>query len=565
MPKVTMKEAQRVRAKGLQLIKDRDSTWLPKWKDQRDYLAPNDGQFEGDEQNDGKRRDRKLNNKRPLRSVQISAAGMASGMASQARDWFILDAPDGVPRTAAVKTWLYTVQQAIRAVLAKSNLYNILPMVFASEAVYGTGAMAALPDEQDVIRFHHYPVGTYAIDTSSRGVVDTFFREYTMTPRQMVQQFGKENLAPTTQAMAERGELTRVWVCHLIEPNPDADMTRADNLSMPWRSTYWEKGCNADMVLRMSGFKSFPIMCPRWEVNGINVYGTGPGDIALGKSKELQLLEADKLRLVQQLARPATTMPVSMRGQASSMVPGGITWLPDNLMGSAVARPVYEPSPQALQAVRVEIDATERAIAEAFYEDLFLLITRSEGTMTAYEVGQRKEEKMLMLGPVVERNNDELFDPLLDQVFSVMLEQSTPRWAGLIPGEPLLPPPPEELQGVPLRVEFVSILSQAQKSVAVGSIERSIQFAGMLVQAGVADAFDKIDTDAAQDNYNEAVGAPPTMLRSPEQVAQIRQGRVEAAQQQQAAQQMEALLNGVKTLGETPTGGDTALAAMTGG
>lgn len=564
MPIVTSKESSRVREKGAQLLRDRDSSWIPKWKDQRDYLAPSDGQFEGDQQNDGKRRDGKLNNKRPVRSVQISGAGMASGMASQARDWFVIEAPHGVQKSSSVTTWLYLVQQSMRSVLAKSNLYNILPMVFQSESVYGISAMAALPDDEDIVRFHHYPVGTFAIDISARGVVDTFYREYTMTPRQMVQQFGEDNLSDRVREQAEKGDLCRVSVCHLIEPNPDADMSRVDNLSMPFKSTYWEKGSTSDKFLRVSGFKSFPIMCPRWEVNGTNVYGTGPGDIALGKSKELQLLEADKLRLVQQIVRPATTMPVSMRGQQSSLVPGGITWLPDNLMGVAAARPVYEPNPQALPVLANEIANCERAIAEAFYEDLFLLITQSEGTMTAYEVSQRKEEKMLMLGPVVERNNDELFDPLMDQVFSIMLEQSEPRWMGLLPGEPLLPPPPEELRGVPLRIEYVSILAQAQKAVAVGSIERALQFTGLLVQSGVQDAFDKIDTDQAQAAYYDAIGAPPTMLRGPEQVQAIRQQRADAMQQQQAMEQAGALLEGVKTMAETPTDGDTMLSAMAG-
>jgi putative ubiquitin-RnfH superfamily antitoxin RatB of RatAB toxin-antitoxin module len=195
---------------------------------------------------------------------------------------------------------------------------------------------------------------------------------------------------------------------------------------------------------------------------------------------------------------------------------------------------------------------------------LFLLISQSEGTMTAYEVSQRKEEKMLMLGPVVERNNDELFDPLMNQVFAVMLEQSMPRWMGLLPGVPLIPPPPEELAGVPLTVEYVSILAQAQKSVAAGSIERALQFTSMLVQSGVQDAFDAIDTDEAQKGYYAAIGAPPIMLRDAKQVEAIRQARAEQAAQQQQMEQAAAMVEGAKTLSETPTGGDTALTALTG-
>jgi len=562
MPNIDAKESERIRKKGKNLKDERDSKWLPKWKDQRDFLSPADGQFEGDQQNDGKRRDQRLNNQRPVRSAQISAAGMSTGMASQARPWFTLEAPDGVVKNFAVQRWLYNVQEAIRQVLNKSNVYNILPQLFHSEVVYGTGCIAALPDEADVVRFYHYPIGTFALATSARGQVDTFYREYTMTPRQMVQQFGMDSLNANTKLAAERGEQRNICVKHLIEPNPDADMERVDNKSMAWLSTYWEEG-DPTMVLRQGGFKNFPIMAPRWDVNGTNVYGTGPGDVALGKSRELQLLESDKLRLVQQYGRPSVAGPISMRGQHANLAPGGIVWMPDNLVGTAF-RPTYEPNPNALPNIRAEINECEQAIAQAFYEDLFMLISQSEGTMTAYEVAQRKEEKMLMLGPVVERNNDELFDPMIDQVFSIIYEQSLPRWMGLLPGQPLIPPPPEELNGTPLRVEYISILAQAQKAVAVASIERSLQFTGMLVGAGVADAFDKIDTDEAQAMYYTAIGAPPTILRDAEQVAALRQARAAAQQQQMATEQGLALVDGAKTLAETPTGGDTALSALLG-
>src|SRR5690554_7759346 len=40
-------------------------------------------------------------------------------------------------------------------------------------------------------------------------------------------------------------------------------------------------------------------------------------------------------------------------------------------------------------------------------------------------------------------------------------------WAGLLPGKPVLPPPPQELAGMDLRVEYTSILAQAQKALGV--------------------------------------------------------------------------------------------------
>lgn len=562
MPKIDAKEAERLTKKGRQLKAERDEKWLPKWKNQRDYLAPADGQFEGDLKNDGKRRDQRINNQKPVRSAKIGAAGMASGLASQSRPWILIQPPQGVPNNSAVQQWLYAVQMSIHGVLARSNFYNILPQVCHSEMVYGTGAMSALPDDEDVVRFYHYPVGTFALATSARGQIDTFYREYSMTPRQIVQQFGKDNCSAQVKLLAEQGQNTNICVCHLIEPNPDADMTKMDNRSMPWKSTYWEDGKQNECILRQSGFKSFPIMAPRWDVNGTNVYGTGPGDVAIGKAQELQLLEADKMRLVQLYARPSLTAPISIRGQGANSVPGGITWVPDNLVGSAM-KPAYEPNPAALVNIRAEIAECEQDIGEAFSEDLFLAISMREQTMTAYEVAQIKDEKMLMLGPVVERNNDELFDPLVDQVFSIMYEASIPYWMGLREGEPLIPPPPEELQGVPLRVEYVSILSQAQKAVAASGIERAIQFTSLLAQAQ-PDAFDKINSDIAQEEYFTAIGVPPTLLRSQDEVDAIRQARAQAQQQQIMAEQAAQMVDSAKTLSETPTTGDSALTAMIG-
>lgn len=556
-------ERERLQKKALQMVQERDKTWLPKYKDLRDNISPNDGQFEGDMKNDGQRRDYRINNPKPLVSSGRLAAGMSSGLTSKSRPWFELQAPEGVPNNSNVARWLYAVQEAIRSTLAKSNLYNILPQVYHSQGVYGTAAMSALPDAQDVVRFTHYPCGTYALATNDKGQVDTFLRQYSMTPRQMAQRFGINSLCPETKAAAERGDNQWVQINHLVEPNADSDINKVDAMSMPYRSTYWESGkSDARTVLRQGGFKTFPIMAPRWLVNGDNIYGTGPGDIALGKCRELQLLERDKMRLVQHLSNPNRTAPISLKGLgAASIVPGGITWVPDTLTGVAM-QPTYTPPPAAIPNVRQEILECEQDIAEIFYEDLFLMITQSTGQMTAYEIARRQEEKMAMLGPVVERNDDELLDPLIDQVFSILYEQSMPRWMGLLPGEPLIPPPPEELQGVALRVEYISILAQAQKASSTGSIERAAQFTGMLMQTGFQDAGDKFNADAAQDAYYSNVGAPPTILRSADEVAAIREGRAQQMQQQQAMEQGAALVEGAKTLAETPTGGDTALSAI---
>jgi hypothetical protein len=560
-------ELERLQKKANALVNERNKSWLPVYKDLRAFISPYSAQFEGDITNSGERRDQKINNPKPIRASERLSAGMSSGMSSKSRPWFEVVRPKDAKDTMPVRRWLYAVQSALRITLSKTNLYESLEQVYNSQGIYGTAAMSCVAHRGEVIRFTHYPCGSYCLDTNDQGDVDTFYRCEQMTPRQMVQKFGADNVSAQARLAAERGDISRITVHHLIEPNPDADMRYVDNLSMPYKSTYWESNSGGENcgILRRSGFKHFPIAAPRWLVTGNNVYGTGPGYQALPKSRELQKLESDKMRLISHLANPNRTAPVSLKGLGGgSIVPGGINWVPDNLIGIAM-QPTYVPDPNAIGNLRAEINECETDIGEAFSEDLFLLITNRDATMTAYEVAQLQEEKIAMLGPVIERNEKELLDPVITLTFDAMVEQSMPRWMGLLPGEPLLPPPPEELQDMALDVGYISVLAQAQKAVATSSIQRAAQFTGMLMGAGFQDAGDKFNPDAAQDEFYDAIGAPPTILRGDDEVAAIRQNRAQMQQQQMAMEQGKALVDGVKTLSETPTGGDTALSALAGG
>jgi hypothetical protein len=183
---------------------------------------------------------------------------------------------------------------------------------------------------------------------------------------------------------------------------------------------------------------------------------------------------------------------------------------------------------------------------------LWLMMAQTDRRqMTATEVAERHEEKMLQLGPVLERLEDELLDPLIDRVFAIALR------AGHIP------PPPQELQGQELRVEYISILAQAQKLLGTASVERLAGFVGNLaaVNPGV---LDKVNMDAMVSEYSEMLGTNPNLLHPDEQVQQARQARAQQQQALMAQQQMAGMVQGAKTLSETDMEGDTALNRLMG-
>lgn len=547
------------------LKSERDSNWLPEWRDLSDYILPRAGRFNTSDVNKGQRRDKKIINPRATFAARTLAAGMHSGMTSPASPWFKLGTPDpGLMQYGPVKEWLYAVEKAMREVMARSNLYNVLPTIYGEEGVFGTAAMAALPDERDTVRFYPFTVGSYMIANSDRQQVDTLYREFKMTARQMEQQFGKEALSGTTQQLLSTNSEAWIEVCHATQPNESREHGRKDNTNMAYQSVYWEKGGDNDKLLRQSGFQEFPVMAPRWDVLGEDVYGTGPGSQLIGSTRALQLMERRKAELVEKGVRPPMGAPASLQVQQASILPGSITYLDDMQQGAKFA-PLWEVNPAWLGQLRGEIAAEEQIADTAFFVDLFLMISQMDTVRTAYEIATRKEEKMLMLGPVLERQNDDLLDPCVDQVFHLMVEQSIPRWMGLLPGNPLLPPPPKEMGGLDLRIEYTSILAQAQRAVEGSAIERAIGFAGTVANIKQdPSSLDLLDTDNALREYFKVTAVPPALIRSDDAVQAIREQRAQAQQQAEMQQQLGSAIEGVKVLSQADTGGNNALTQLTG-
>ncbi len=158
----------------------------------------------------------------------------------------------------------------------------------------------------------------------------------------------------------------------------------------------------------------------------------------------------------------------------------------------------------------------------AFYEDLFLMLAQTDRRqITAREVAEKHEEKLLMLGPVLERLHTELLDPLIDRTFNILQQNG------------VLPVPPAELQNRELNIEYVSVLAQAQRLVATGAVERLVGFAGQIAQLW-PEARHKVDATQAIDEYAESLGVDPSMVRSDDEVMQRAQAEQQAQAQQQA-------------------------------
>ncbi|MBP3863830.1 MAG: phage tail protein, partial [Pseudomonas sp.] len=179
---------ERLENKHSELRLEREKSWDPQWKVLRDNIDPDTGRFPGEEVNNGARKDQRIINNTATVSKGVLGAGMQSGMTSPARPWFELAAPDPqMNEYAPVKNWLWYSQNAMREVFIRSNLYNVLPSCYEEQGVFGTAVIAAIPDEKTLVRFYNFTIGSYYLATSNRALVDTLYREFSMTARQMAQ------------------------------------------------------------------------------------------------------------------------------------------------------------------------------------------------------------------------------------------------------------------------------------------------------------------------------------------------------------------------------------------
>lgn len=551
------------------------ASFMSHWRDLGDFVSPRRPRFNVTDVNRGERKNQKIIDTTPSLAARTLRSGMMSGITSPARPWFRLTTSDpDRAESSAVKDWLSVVTTRMSDIFLRSNCYNILPIVYGD---MGTFATAAFSIEEDfngkVVRFQVHPIGSYMIANDENLQVRTFFREFRMTVRQLIGRWGIVNgdrtkidwskFSTHVKSLWTQG-LGEAWidVRHVIDQNPNFDGRKTGSQFKPFRSVYYEAGSGTgssgsyidspseDRYLSEKGYDYFPVLCPRWEVNGEDVYGTDcPAMTALGDIKQLMTGEKRGAEAIDKMVRPPMTGPTSLRSQRASILPGDITYV-DARDAANGFRPSHEVSPK-IQELEGKQAQVRNRIQRAFYEDLFLMMANDlrNDRATAAEIMEKKEEKLLALGPVLEQLNQDALDPMIDIVFDIGNRQGK------------FPPPPPDLEGQPLKVEYTSIMAQAQKLAGISGQERFLGAMGQIAPL-YPRVFQKVNLDRWIDIYGEQLSLPPGIVRSEEDTDALRAQEEQAAA---AARKMEMIQQGAdaaKSLSQADTGGDNALTKM---
>ena len=534
--------------KRLGSMKLERESYYAHWKKITDTLLPRSGRYFLEDRNDGERRNTDIYDSTATRALNILAAGMMAGMSSPARKWFNLGLADrDLMQYQPVKEWLNQAAEVLREVFSRSNVYRVLHGLYEEMGAFGTGCAYIFRDNKDLIRLYPQTIGEFYLGQSNRYEIDTIYREFQMQISPLVQEFGYDKVSKTAQMHYDKNQMDEwVTVLHAIQPRKERDLNKSDNINMPWESIFIEPGQDNNQTLREAGVTQFPALTPRWIVRGGDVYGSDcPGMTALGDILQLQDDQLKKAKGIDYQADPPLQVPTALRG-SEDVLPGGISYY-DPAAPTGGIRSSFEVNLNLQHLLEDILDVRGR-INSAFFVDMFQMISSQQRMQpeTAREVQEKHEEKLLILGPVLERNQNELLDPLIDNAFMIALQEGQ------------FPPPPEELQGQDINIEYISMLAQAQKAVGIGSLDRIVGTVGQMA-AVKPEALDKLNTDEIIDEYSNMLGIAPNLIVANEDVAMIRQDRAAAqAQAEQMAMIPEAAKT-AKTLSETPVGEGNAL------
>lgn len=153
--------------------------------------------------------------------------------------------------------------------------------------------------------------------------------------------------------------------------------------------------------------------------------------------------------------------------------------------------------------------------------------------MTAREVLERTQEKMNILGPVVQRMQFEFLGRIIERVYNILDR------AHMFP-EPEDEEMAEILRDQELKIEYISPLAQAQKMSGLVNIEQGVAFLAQIAQFN-QDILDKMNWNETINRYFDMLGAPAAIKRTDDEYEAIQQQKQEMAQKQQQMQEAAAM------------------------
>ncbi len=502
---------------NLSKLIEKRRNWENHWQQVSDYCLPRKADITK-ERSPGDKRHALVFDGTAIHALELLASSLHGFLTSSANRWFALRFTEtGLNAMDEAKEWLDDATNRMYNAFAKSNFQQEIFECYHDIVAFGTSCVLIEEDKEDVFRFSTRHIREIFIEENEKGFVDFIYRKFKLSLANAISKFGYDNVSQEIQRKHLKSPLEEVEVVHCCRPRTIYNKNKLDKKNMPIQSIYFEY--ENGHIISIGGFKEMPYVIPRYLKSSTEIYGRSPAMAALSEVKVLNKMVEVMLKASQKQVDPVLMVPDDQVSLSTiRTAPGSINYYRSG------SRDRIEPLQiGSNNQLGIEMENQRReAISKTFHVDQLIMST--ERNQTATEVVQRNEEKMRILGPVLYRLQQELLHPLIIRCFNIMLRKN------------LFIQAPEILQNQQIQIEYVSPMAVAQRSMELQSVTRALEIFGSISQ--VIPIQDWLDEPGLVKHLQATLGLPAKLMKSENEVAQIRAQRAAQAQQQMEQQQM---------------------------
>ena len=552
------------------LKSERDGIWQPGWQILSDYYLPEMSDINTDKSEGVTGWTDRIFDTTTLQAAKALRSGQRNWLTPSSEVWFAFEPPPNLSMAAAAggdeaDVWLDKAKDITAEALAASNFYSAVNIDYLQVTVFGTSLLFVEEGKDNDLQFKSFKIGTYCIAENDEGIVDTVYREFKMTTRQIRQKWGEQALSDQMQkALKTAKGLDRKWnILHCCFPREDSDRLPAilegkkDGRYKPWASVYL---CLDDKSeLSVSGFDEMPYLCSRFDKWGSDApWGYSPAYETLPVARQLNMVTMNIDALADIKANPRFLIPDNLKSQVD-YTPGGATYFDHNHPES---KPEEWLTGGDYKTSTDWINGKKDAINRTFYVYVFQMLQQlQDKKMTAYEVSQRLSENLQQFTSVFDRRVTEFLNPLLRRVFGILYRNG--KFGDAPPSLRVAtawgPKPKGRQQAMQKtavalpKITITSRISLGLKALQNQGSQNTLEMLLAIVKIA-PQVLDNFDLDVFVRDYARNNGVPPDTLRQLQSMQKLRLRRDQLNKQNIALQQSLTAAKAGQALEKSPEG-----------
>ena len=464
-----------------------------------------------------------------IRGLKTMTSGFHSNLTNPASKWFQLRTRNlDFMSIKEVAAWFKDVERIIEGTLNSSNFDSEIQEFYIDAGCFGTGIILTLEDFKEKVRFKSVSPSQIVIEEDAQGRVVRVGRTFIYTAQQTFDLFGTASGPAVLDVLQERPE-KEITIIHWVAPRDVRDDSKEDNLNMPFESVWIEK--SKEHLIQEGGFIENPYAVGRFFKFNDDPWGGSPCMDILADVKLVNAMQLTFIRASMKVADPAVIIPDQGFVLPLNFNPSAVNYRDSTTNEKSLTQ---VPVSSGLPITADSIKTVQENIKDGLLVNLFTAISDQNKQMTVPEVQRRIAENMGLLGPVVGRFTDEVLDNIISRVFSILFRN----------GE--LPEVPEAIQDQDMDIVYISPLARAQRESEVIAIETFLADVNNIAQVQ-PNVLDIVNTDKVVKKIAEIKRIDPDLLNDDITIADTRDARAQAAQQQQQLEMAQATAQTYKT------------------